>query len=140
MQYLHADVFSPVPATWIKAIQKGFFTSWPGLTDKDVGKYLPKSIAAHKGHLGQMRKNVHSTQPKGPELTEPPNGEAVRSTQECQLQLDQLPAQARTGHVLPGLARHSLIYIVHLCYAGCTAEFTANKVKVKKDVNILIGG
>ena len=69
-----------------------------------------------------------------------PNGEAVRSTQECQLQLDQLPAQARTGHILPGLARHSLISIGHLCYAGCTAEFTANKVKVKKGVNIIIGG
>ena len=71
MQYLHAAAFSPVPTTWIKAIQKGFFTSWPGLTAKVVGRYLPKSIATNKGHLDQTRKNVRSTQPKETELTEP---------------------------------------------------------------------
>ena len=70
MQYLHAVAFSPVPATWIKAIQKGFSTSWPGLTAKSVGKYLPKSIANSKGHLDQTRKNVCSTQLKEPELTQ----------------------------------------------------------------------
>ena len=62
----------------------------------------------------------------------------MRSTQECQLQLNQLPAQARTGHISPGLARHSLISICHLFDAGCTAEFTANKVEVKKYGNILL--
>ena len=61
-----------------------------------------------------------------------PNGKAMRSTQECQLQLDQLPAEVRLGHILPGLTRHSLISIGHLCDAGCTAEFTANTVNVKK--------
>ena len=69
-----------------------------------------------------------------------PNGKAIRSTQECQLQLDQLPAQARTGHILPGLACHSLISIGHLCDSGCTAEFTANTVNVKKYGNILLRG
>ena len=71
MQYLHTSKFSPVPATWIKAIQKGFFTSWPSLTAKAFGKYLPKSIATNKGHLDQTRKNVLSTQPEEPELTKP---------------------------------------------------------------------
>ena len=69
-----------------------------------------------------------------------PNGEAMRSTQECQLQLDQLPAQARTGHILPGLTRHSLIYIGHLCDSSCTAEFTANIMNVKKYGKILLRG
>ena len=66
------------------------------------------------------------------------NDEAMRSTQKCQLQLDQLPAQARTGHILPGLARHSFIFIGNLCDAGCTAEFTANTMNVRKDRNILL--
>ena len=70
MQYLHAAAFSPVPATWIKAIQKGFFTSWPGLTAKAVSKHLPKSIDTSKGHLDQTQNNFRSTQPKEPELTE----------------------------------------------------------------------
>ena len=60
-----------------------------------------------------------------------PNGEAMRSTQEFQLELDQLHAQARMGNILPGLARHSLISIRHLCDSGCAAEFTANTVNVK---------
>ena len=30
--FLHATAFSPAPSTWIQAIQKGFFQSWPGLT------------------------------------------------------------------------------------------------------------
>ena len=71
MQYLHAAAFSPVPATWIKAIQKGFFMSWPGLTAKAVAKHLPKSVATSKGHLDQTQKNIRSTQPKEPELPEP---------------------------------------------------------------------
>ena len=61
-----------------------------------------------------------------------PNGKAMRSTQECQLQLDQLPEQARTGHLLSGLAHNSLISIGHLCDALCTTELTANTVNVKK--------
>ena len=32
IQFLHATAFSPVPTTWIRAIQRGFFQSWPGLT------------------------------------------------------------------------------------------------------------
>ena len=58
MEYLHAAVFSPVPATCIKAIQKKIFTSWPGLTAKAVTKHLPKSIATSKGNLDQKRKNI----------------------------------------------------------------------------------
>ena len=71
MQHLHAAAFSPVPATWIKAIQKGFFTSWPGLTAKVVAKYLPESIAISKGYLDQTQKNIRSNQPKEPEIIEP---------------------------------------------------------------------
>jgi hypothetical protein len=34
MQYLHTATFSPVTSTWLKAIERGFFHSWPGLTTK----------------------------------------------------------------------------------------------------------
>ena len=69
-----------------------------------------------------------------------PNGSAIRSTQEHQLQMYQLPSQAQVGHILPGLARHSLIYIGNFCDAGCTAEFTSHTVYIKKGGNILIRG
>ena len=61
IQFLHATAFSPIASTWIKAIRRGFFQSWPGLTAALVQKYLPPSIANSKGHLDQTRKNVRST-------------------------------------------------------------------------------
>ena len=50
---------------------KGIFTSWPGLMSKAVAKCLPKSIATSKGHLGQTRKNIRSTQSSKPKIPEP---------------------------------------------------------------------
>lgn len=64
MQFLHAACGSPVPSTWIKAINNGHFATWPGLTAELVRKHLPKSTATIKGHLNQQRKNIRSTQPK----------------------------------------------------------------------------
>jgi hypothetical protein len=51
-------MFSPSKTTWIKAIQNGFFQSWPGVTQQAVNKHFPKSIATAKGHMDQTRKNV----------------------------------------------------------------------------------
>ena len=56
--YLHKAAFSPVPSTWIEAIETGFFTSWPGLAAKLVKNHLPKSTATVKGHLRQIRQNI----------------------------------------------------------------------------------
>ena len=53
---LHATAFSPAKSTWIKAIRKGFFQTWPGLNSRAVRLYLDKSIATAKGHLDQTRK------------------------------------------------------------------------------------
>jgi hypothetical protein len=76
IQFLHTAAFSPVPSTWIVAIQRGFFQSWPGLTTAAVRKHLPKSEAATKGHLDQTRKNVRSTKIKMEPGTKVHNGES----------------------------------------------------------------
>jgi hypothetical protein len=62
--YLHAAAFSPVKSTWIAAIVKGYYTSWPGLTPSAVQKYYPQTIATAKGHLDQTRQNIRSTKNK----------------------------------------------------------------------------
>jgi hypothetical protein len=49
--YLHWACFSPIKATWLKAINASYFATWPGLTAQLVTKHLPKSIATAKGHL-----------------------------------------------------------------------------------------
>jgi hypothetical protein len=67
--YLHTCCFSPVQDTWIKAIQNGHFATWPSATVENVRKYLPKSDATVKGHMSNIRQNIHSTQPAVAEPT-----------------------------------------------------------------------
>jgi hypothetical protein len=93
--YLHKACFSPVPSTWIKAIDAGFFATWPGLTTDLINKHLPKSEATAKGHLRTARANQRSTKSKPtnphtpihriPQMTtDPPAGHPVRQ-QECNI-------------------------------------------------------
>ena len=39
--YLHRTCFSPVVSTWTKAINAGYFNTWPGLTSALMHNYLP---------------------------------------------------------------------------------------------------
>jgi hypothetical protein len=59
--FLHACAFSPIPSTFLRAIQKGHFDSWPGLTASLVTKHLAKSLATSKGHLRMQQQNIQST-------------------------------------------------------------------------------
>jgi hypothetical protein len=63
--YLHACCFSPVTDTWLKDIQNGHFATWPSVTVEIVRKYLSKSDVTSKGHMNQIRQNIHSIQPAG---------------------------------------------------------------------------
>jgi hypothetical protein len=73
INYLHAACFSPVKSTWIKAIKNGNFSSWPGLNEQNVEKYLSKSTSTAKSHLNQQRQNARTTKIKDAERidTEP---------------------------------------------------------------------
>ena len=55
VQWLHAAAFSPSTSTFLDAIQRNFFATWPGLTPDIVRRYLPPSEATVKGHLDQQR-------------------------------------------------------------------------------------
>jgi hypothetical protein len=79
VQFLHAACGSPVPSTWIKAIDSGHFATWPGLTANLVRKHLPKSTTTVKGHLNQQRKNLWSTKPKQAPLNNQPISESLNN-------------------------------------------------------------
>ena len=65
MEFLHACAGYPVLSTWCKAIDAGYYTTWPGLTSKLVRKHFwAPSKPTVKGHLDQQRKNLRSTKPK----------------------------------------------------------------------------
>ena len=59
--FLHAAAFSPVVSTLVRAISRGHFQSWPGLTTTLILQHLPKSIATAKGHLRELQQNIQST-------------------------------------------------------------------------------
>jgi len=52
--FLHAACFSPAISTFRAAIQAGYFTTWPGLTDQLVVQQLQPSAATIKGHQQQQ--------------------------------------------------------------------------------------
>jgi hypothetical protein len=56
-----------VKYTFFIAIDKVFFETWPGLTDKLVKKHLHPSPSTAKGHLSQTRQHLQSTKPPTPE-------------------------------------------------------------------------
>ena len=55
VQWLHAAAFSPSPSTFLDAIQRNFFATWPGLTANIVRRHLTQTDATVKGHLDQQR-------------------------------------------------------------------------------------
>ena len=57
IKYLHQCAFPPTTKTWIQAVKKGHFKTWPGVTVNAIQCYLPKSEATTLGHLDQKRKN-----------------------------------------------------------------------------------
>ena len=59
--YYHRAAFSPVPTTFISAINKGNFSTCPGLTVELISKHLPKSLATAKGHNKLARQNARSS-------------------------------------------------------------------------------
>ena len=60
IKYLHQCAFSPTTRTWIQAMKKGHFKTWPSVTVEAIQCYLPKSEATTVGHLDQQRKNIQS--------------------------------------------------------------------------------
>jgi len=54
---------APPISTWIKCIDKGWFTSFPGLTSERVRMYCNKKEETAKGHLKLQRQHVQSTNP-----------------------------------------------------------------------------
>jgi hypothetical protein len=63
IKYYHAACFSPVQSTWIKAIKRGAFKSWHGLTVDAVKKHFTKAMSTTLGHMHQTRQGIRSTQP-----------------------------------------------------------------------------
>jgi hypothetical protein len=65
--YLHATAGFPVKSTWLEAVKRGAYASWPGLTYELASRYCPDADETIKGHMAQPRQHIRST--KQPTLT-----------------------------------------------------------------------
>ena len=64
--YMHAASGFPVKWTWIRAIKRGNFETWPGLTYSNASKYFPQAVDTMKGHTVQSSQGVKSTKKNNP--------------------------------------------------------------------------
>jgi hypothetical protein len=59
--YHHATAGYPIKQTWLDAIKRGAYTSWPGLTYKLAARHCPDSDETLLGHMAQPRQHIRST-------------------------------------------------------------------------------
>jgi hypothetical protein len=59
--WYHAAAGYPTKTTWIKAIEAGFYATWPLLTAKAVKKHYPETKETPKGHMKRVKSGVRST-------------------------------------------------------------------------------
>jgi hypothetical protein len=69
-----------------------------------------------------------------------PNGDTITSTDTATLNMPSLTHTARQAHILPGLAKHSLLYVVQIRDSGCSVTFTAADVTVKNGKSTILTG
>ena len=62
--YIHAAAGFPVKSTWLKAIKKGNFATYPGLTYSNAAKYCTQSVDTLIGHMVQSSQGERSTKKK----------------------------------------------------------------------------
>ena len=55
IRYLHACAGFPTRRTWVRAVRKGNFASWPLLTVENTNTYFPESEETVKGHMNHQR-------------------------------------------------------------------------------------
>ena len=60
ISYLHVCAGFPVIATWIYVINKGWYSTWPGLTSSQVRKHLSPSEHTSMGHMKMIAKGLWS--------------------------------------------------------------------------------
>eukprot|EP00978_Attheya_sp_CCMP212_P005970 scaffold13447_cov59-Attheya_sp.AAC.3 len=96
IQYYHAACFSPVQSTWIRAIKRGAFKSWPGLSVKAVQKHsTTKSVSTTLGNMHQTRQGIRSTKHRGDDNLPSPRQEDRTNM----VYLAIINPQDPTGHI-----------------------------------------
>jgi hypothetical protein len=94
-----------------------------------TGHYLSTDIA-----------HINST-PANPGISVTlPDGSTIVSSHVTELNIPDLPLEARIAHIFPNLSSGSLISIGQLCDHCCTATFTSNMVTISLANKVILCG
>ena len=92
---MHAAEGFPVKSTCLKAIKKGKFESWPGLTYNNAAKYCPHSVETLKRHILQSSLGVKSTK-KNKHQAHSNQKEPIQGTLQKQSETKDIPPPQKT--------------------------------------------
>ena len=95
VRYMHAAAGFPVKSTWLKAIKKVKFESWPGLAYTNAAKYCPHSVETLKGHMVQSLQGVRSTK-KDKHQANNNKKKPIQGTLEKQSEAEDIPPLQKT--------------------------------------------
>ncbi len=70
IRYYHAAAGFLPKTTWLKAIKRGFYASWIGLSYKAANKYFPQSSEEKQGHAQKIPSGLRSTQKSKKEIND----------------------------------------------------------------------
>ena len=110
------------------------------LTAENIKEWAILDSGATSHFLVLEAPTRHTEVATNPLIVRLPDGARVKSTHTCELELSQLPPEARIGHIVLGLASHSLLSVVKLSNAGCTVEFTKIGCTVRYRGKIVLRG
>jgi hypothetical protein len=104
VQYLHAAAGHPTKHTWLKAIARGNYNSWPLINVRNVRKHFPESEETQLGHMRGARQNVRSTRPSGfdtlGEDSEPPSIAAIEKKGDIYKRVYELGQEGRLSKTI----------------------------------------
>ena len=61
IRYLHTAAGHPTEETWLKAVSRGNYNSWPLIDVRNVREHFPQSEETQLGHMRGARQGVRST-------------------------------------------------------------------------------
>eukprot|EP00804_Cyclotella_cryptica_P025733 CCRYP_002928-RA/>CCRYP_002928-RA protein AED:0.21 eAED:0.24 QI:0/0/0/1/0/0/4/0/800 len=61
IRYLHAAAGSPTKLSWLSAIRKGNYSTWPLINVKNIHKHFPQSEETQQGHMRNQQQGTRST-------------------------------------------------------------------------------
>ena len=111
------------------------YATHPDNIDNDNETVVTNNTSAHNkmhglldsgasGHFLTIRSKVQNVCPaQNPITFSIPTGTKIKSTKECDLDLPDLPQEARHGHIIPSLRNHDLVSVTKICDAGCDIIF-----------------